>query len=581
MSLTLKDLIKNGILNELATLFHQEDMANRLLLLIDFPAEMRPIFPSTGRTLDYWTEICTQIQNGVFPPETGNDLQPLVETAARFYPSNSIFRRYRSDHTEENPENSQPPSSGRSETQQTNNNNLFNILIQGRDDADNILRSATRFVAPEQNILPENITLRFSGNGIVLLGVNNCNSEAIASFSEGLQTILQSEQNQVQVSVLTEDPQPYLISRIFVEIPNQETVTVEDVSSDNTIGEVVQEVIVQNNPELSSDDVERIKPFTVNRINEDGSIETLNQEQTFYQANVQENETFNVVSEATEDTESDLISHILVEGPDQARFEIRDISANTTIGEVAKGVMAEGYDPRMFQDSRGRGRSVVVDRLYEDGSTERLNLNLTLEEANIHEGDTLSVAPEATAGINPQLRQEALARVRNQIMAYAQAHPGFQVSANNHQAPTDYVLKFSAPGFAPPPEPGGEPQAIDEHEVYLALPGGFPMKAPQAFWQTPIFHPNIEPKSGFVCLGALGDRYQPGLAFGKLCQLLVDIASYQDYSVEEGYNREAQEWAISPEGQIAIEKRGGQCVLRKLIQEVETPPTLNIKRLNQ
>jgi hypothetical protein len=337
-------------------------------------------------------------------------------------------------------------------------------------------------VAPAQNILPENLTLRFSGNRVVLLGVNNCSSDAVASFAEGLQTILQSNQNSVRVNLLTEDPQPYLISRIFVE------------------------------------------------------------------------------------------------GPDQARFEINDVPSDTTVGEVAKGVMSQEYDPRMFQ----RGRRVVIDRRNEDGSTERLNHDQTLHDANIQEDDTLSVAPEATAGaIHPQLRQEALARARNQIMAYAQTHPGFQVSANNHSVPTDYLLRFYAPGFAPPVELGGEPQLIDEHEVYLALPGAFPMQAPEVFWQTPIFHPNVDPRSGSVCLGDLGDRYRPGLDFGKLCQLLIDIASYQNYAVEEGYNPAAQQWAISEQGQITIEQRGGQSVLRKRIQEVQTPPPLNIKRLSE
>jgi len=236
----------------------------------------------------------------------------------------------------------------------------------------------------------------------------------------------------------------------------------------------------------------------------------------------------------------------------------------------------------MFQDRTGSGRRVAIDRINEDGSMERLEHDQTLHDANIQEDDTLSVAPEATAGaIHPQLRQEALARARSQIMAYAQAHPGFQVSANSHQVPTDYVLKFNAPGFSPPLELGGEPRSIDEHEVYLALPGAFPMTAPEAFWQTLIFHPNVDPQSGKVCLGDLGDRYRPGLDFGKLCQLLIDIASYQNYAVEEGYNQAAQKWAISEQGQIAIERRGGQSVLRKFIQEVQTPPPLNIKRLSE
>ncbi|MEH2368487.1 ubiquitin-conjugating enzyme E2 [Nostoc sp.] len=481
MTLTLKDLIKHGILNEFSALFHNETMANLVLDLIDFPTGMRPQFPTNDSTLGYWRKICQQITNGILPE--GTDLQALIDEAAELYQSNPVFSQYRSDRSESTQPNNQ--LSHTTQAQQASNNNLFTVLIRGRDDATNVLASAG-VIAPGQNISTENITLRFSGNGVVLLGLNNCSSQAIASFAGGLQTILQSGQNQVQVSVLTEDPQPYLISRIFVE------------------------------------------------------------------------------------------------GPDQARFEVSDVSSDTTVGEIAKGVMSEAYDPRMFQDSRGRGRRVVVDRVSEDGSTERLAHDQTLHEANIQEDDTLSVAPEATAGaIHPQLRQEALARARNQIMAYAQTHLGFQVSANSHLVPTDYLLKFNAPGFAPPLQPGGEPQVIDEHEVYLALPGTFPMQAPQAFWQTPIYHPNIELKTGLVCLGDLGDRYRPGLDFAKLCQLLIDIASYQNYAVEEGYNKEAQEWVISDQGQVAIEQRGGQSVLRKLFNEVQTPPKLNIKRLSE
>ncbi|MEM7578396.1 MAG: ubiquitin-conjugating enzyme E2 [Cyanobacteria bacterium P01_A01_bin.80] len=485
MTLTLKDLIRNGILNEFAALFHDETTANLLLDLIDFPAGRRPQFPNNSNTLSYWREICQQITSGILPE--GMDVQTLIDEAVGMYPSNRVFSQYHSDRTEDNSDNNSPQAnSNTSETPTVaNNNSLFNLLIQGRDDANNVLASV-QAIARAQNILSDNITLRFSGNGVILLGFNDCSSETIASLSGTLETILQAGQNQVEVSVLTEDPQPYLISRIFVE------------------------------------------------------------------------------------------------GPDQARFAIEDVPSDTTVGQIAKGVMADAYDPKMFQDSRGRERGVVVDRINsEDGSTERLDQDQTLHEANIQEDDALSVAPEATAGaIHPQLRQEALARVKNEIMAYSQAHRGFQVSANNHLAPTDYLLKFHAPGFAPPNVLGEEPQLIDIHEVYLALPGQFPMKAPEAFWQTPIFHPNVDPVSGLVCLGDLGDRYRPGLDFSKLCQLLIDIASYQNYAVEEGYNKEAQEWAISEQGQIAIEKRGGQCILRKLLHEKQTPPKLNIRPLS-
>ncbi|MEL6437942.1 MAG: effector-associated domain EAD1-containing protein [Cyanobacteria bacterium J06621_8] len=92
--MNLRDLIKNGILQELASSCNEKAMAELLLNDINFPGHMRPIFPTQGTTLGYWQEICQQIQNGIVP--NGNDLQSLVDAAADYYPSNAIFQNYRS-----------------------------------------------------------------------------------------------------------------------------------------------------------------------------------------------------------------------------------------------------------------------------------------------------------------------------------------------------------------------------------------------------------------------------------------------------------------------------------------------------
>ena len=54
-----------------------------------------------------------------------------------------------------------------------------------------------------------------------------------------------------------------------------------------------------------------------------------------------------------------------------------------------------------------------------------------------------------------------------------------------------------------------------------------------------------------------------GIDFGEICQMLVDIASYQNYEVREGYNTEAMEWAVSPEGQALIDKVGSRLKKKK------------------
>jgi hypothetical protein len=68
----------------------------------------------------------------------------------------------------------------------------------------------------------------------------------------------------------------------------------------------------------------------------------------------------------------------------------------------------------------------------------------------------------------------------------------------------------------------------------------------------------VHAASGLVCLGVLADSYKPGLHFGTVCQMLVDMARFQNYALDEGYNEEAARWAASDEGQRAILAIGGR-----------------------
>lgn len=274
-----------------------------------------------------------------------------------------------------------------------------------------------------------------------------------------------------------------------------------------------------------------------------------------------------------------LIGCLFVSGPDQARFALRNVPASTRVREIGTGVISQ-YDPKIWGlDRQGKPRASVVDLQASDGTITRLNPDTTLHENNIGEDATLHVSPESTAGIHPHVREEALVRVARQVRKYAASHKGFQVMANSDRAPTEYEFDFFMPSFAPPPQHSKDPVQISRHQVYLFLPADFPIKAPEAYWQTPIFHPNIHRRSGKVCLGALGEQYRPGIDFGDVCQMLIDIAGYRNYAVTEGYDREAVEWAVSDSGQKAIEEIGGECFIRKLIRaHLYTPRPLEIAR---
>jgi hypothetical protein len=219
--------------------------------------------------------------------------------------------------------------------------------------------------------------------------------------------------------------------------------------------------------------------------------------------------------------------------------------------------MGEYADTFWPTDKKGHHAPATVDvrRPGPDSEVRRIQSDQTLHDAGVRPHDTLLVRPERRAGsVNPLLRAESLTVVRNQILDFARSRPDFEVAANSQDIPTEYLFRFRAPGYAP----GSPPRLIDRHEVLLVTPAEFPVKAPQAYWQHDIFHPNVHATTGLVCLGVLADSYKPGLHFGTVCQMLIDIASYRNYALDEGYNGEAARWAISDEGQQAILRIGGR-----------------------
>jgi len=237
-----------------------------------------------------------------------------------------------------------------------------------------------------------------------------------------------------------------------------------------------------------------------------------------------------------------LLARVYVEGPDGRQFRITDAPAQQTVGNLTAEVVEQyGAD---FPDA---GLPAVADQVGPDGQGRRLDPNETLHEAGVRDGDRMRVGFQArAAAVNPVDRQDALYRVLNQIRDFADSRdPGqeFVVRANSALMPTEYELEFHQPSFGPPPSADSAPVDIELHRVLIQLGSGFPEEPPMVFWLTPIYHPNVFPtydcdlsrknkiQMGLVCLGALQQSYLPSLNFGALCQLLMDIAGFRNYSL--------------------------------------------------
>lgn len=158
----------------------------------------------------------------------------------------------------------------------------------------------------------------------------------------------------------------------------------------------------------------------------------------------------------------------------------------------------------------------------------------------------------------PSNRNPALKRVKEQFLEFAKKHESVNLTANAYRNPTTYRLKLSAESFAP--TLNGEPIPIEEHEIIIALPYSFPMSPPAIYWQTAIFHPNVHPESGCVCVEIIGKKYFPPLKMETIGEILIGIASFNFYDSEAICNPKAAVWVSSLEGENRIIERGGSAM---------------------
>jgi Effector-associated domain 1 len=281
-----------------------------------------------------------------------------------------------------------------------------------------------------------------------------------------------------------------------------------------------------------------------------------------------------------------LLSALTVYGPDTTPYLAESVPATTLAGDIAAALVQQ--IPGMA-DGRGGTVSTVIDAETAEGSM-RLDPDKTLHENNVKDNQKLRVGTKAIAGsVDPEMRMQAQLRTRAQIRRYAYSHKEtFAITAQDDESlPNRLTFTLQGPGLAPPenldeflagthnmtredyralPWEQLSPVKIDSHRFTLHLPPMFPVVAPIAVWNTPVFHPNIwrlpQPgvQPGLVCLGPLMDGYRPDLDFGYLCQLLVDIGTYRNYDVVDAPtypDPPAALWARTESGQQVIKSIGG------------------------
>jgi len=122
------------------------------------------------------------------------------------------------------------------------------------------------------------------------------------------------------------------------------------------------------------------------------------------------------------------------------------------------------------------------------------------------------------------------------IMRRFSASPYIQITATSGNPPDSYEITYHVKGISQVAD--GRAVIVDSHRVSIVLPFGYPHFPPNCKPLTAIFHPDFDPDA--VCIG---DFWNSSHSLAELIVHIGRLISYQAYSTEDVFNREALEWA--------------------------------------
>ena len=255
---------------------------------------------------------------------------------------------------------------------------------------------------------------------------------------------------------------------------------------------------------------------------------------------------------------------IIIEDLSKNQFEC-EIPSDTLISTIATDFS------EMMGWSNKQQRVVVelVTRKGKKDKTRRLKGERSLEQERIPSGGILRIYAEAIAGSDRLERDhrnlQALKRdLAEDKAAWIKGKPPFDFTPNRPYAPDKYDLVFRMPSFVEQPRVNQKPPIGHEHKAELILPADYPKGAPEIFWKTKIFHPNIPPNvyqgKKIVCLGVLMNRYLPGLGLRRIVAMMIEIISWRNFDFYSPLNKEAAQWAYQPDNWPHIMELGGSII---------------------
>jgi peroxin-4 len=73
--------------------------------------------------------------------------------------------------------------------------------------------------------------------------------------------------------------------------------------------------------------------------------------------------------------------------------------------------------------------------------------------------------------------------------------------------------------------PAGTPFAKGRFELEIIVPSSYPLAPPNIRFTTKIFHPNVHPKTGEICLDILKNAWSPAWTLQATCRAIIILLS--------------------------------------------------------
>ena len=277
------------------------------------------------------------------------------------------------------------------------------------------------------------------------------------------------------------------------------------------------------------------------------------------------------MNNSNNNTNQDNLIHIIIEDTSRNQYKV-SVPRKTLLKELSTEFYEDIYqEPRDQQGLQQRVVAELVD-LKNPDRTKRLKPEETLENLGLQDGAIIRVFPESIAGtVNQHKRISTLVADHKNLEELKRTNPKIDFIPNTSHAPSRYKIIFLEEGICGIKD-NGEPIISEKHEIEIILGEHYPGVAPNVQWKSKIFHPNISPETGKVCLGVLSDRYLPGLGLAKLVSMLFEMLQFRNYDIDNPFNEKAAEWAKKKENHHHIIAIGGyeyQAPVEVLLQMLE------------